>query len=108
MEVKIFLKDNREEVLKELNNQTLVALEACGLKAERYAKMECPVKTGRLRNSIAHAVSTDLNAYIGTNVEYAPYVENGARGRAPKHFLKHAAENHADEYVAIIRKYLKG
>lgn len=39
-----------------------------------------PVDTGRLRNSMAHAASDDYKtAYIGTNVEYAEPVEEGAR-----------------------------
>lgn len=42
------------------------ALEMIGLKAESYAKMKCPVDTGLLRNSIAHAVSGEVPS-IGTN-----------------------------------------
>ena len=47
------------------------ALEKVGLTAERYAKLACPVDTGRLRNSISHTHDKNT-AYIGTNVEYAP------------------------------------
>ena len=37
-----------------------------------------PVDTGRLRNSMAHAAADDYKTvYIGTNVEYAEYVEDG-------------------------------
>ena len=44
-------------VRTELETRILTALEACGLQAERYAKLKCPVDTGRLRNSITHTVS---------------------------------------------------
>lgn len=50
------IKDNSDKVEKELHKSLLVALEKCGLLAEGYAKKLCPVDTGRLRNSIAHAV----------------------------------------------------
>ena len=40
--------------------------------------MLCPVDTGNLRNSITHTVDgAGQKTYIGTNVEYAPYVELG-------------------------------
>ena len=54
------------------------ALEEIGDKAEYYAKELTPVDTGRLRNSITYDVKTDEKAvYVGTNVEYAEYVELG-------------------------------
>lgn len=85
------------------------ALEEIGLAAERFAKSETPVDTGRLRNSITHAISTDEKAvYIGTNVEYAPYIEMGVAGRKGHQMLQHAATNHVDYYRAIIRKHLSG
>lgn len=43
---------------------------------ENAAKQNCPVDTGQLKNSITHEV-TDNEGYVGTNVEYAPYVEFG-------------------------------
>ena len=64
------------------------------------------VDTGRLRNSISHTVD-DEAAYIGTNVEYAPYVELGARGRQGVHMLQRAATEHADEYKQIMEDAMK-
>lgn len=83
-------------------------LEACGMVAETYAKQGAPVDTGRLRNSIAHAVvESEKAAYIGTNVEYAPFVEFGHHSYAGAHFLRDAAANHSEEYKAIIEESLK-
>ena len=81
-------------------------LEAIGLTAEGHAKKETPVDTGRLRNSISHATDNEA-AYIGTNVEYAPYVELGARGRDGKHMLQRAASEHADEYKRLMEDSMK-
>lgn len=49
----------------------------------------------------------DKAVYIGTNVEYAPYVELGARGRAGKPFLKPAATEFADDYKRIMQEELQ-
>lgn len=57
------------------------ALDRAGLIVENDAKRRCPVgKTGLLRNSIQHRVENsgwENACYVGTNVEYAPYVEFG-------------------------------
>ena len=45
--------------------------------------------------------------YIGTNVEYAVFVENGARGRTAVHFLQDAAANHSDEYKRLMEDSMK-
>ena len=99
-------KDSTDEVLAALKRAKKRGLEAIGLTAEVYAKRETPVDTGRLRNSISHATD-DEAAYIGTNVEYAPYVELGARGRQGVHMLQRAATEHTDEYKQIMEDALK-
>lgn len=63
--------DNIEKVL----NVGEVLEEAC-LLVENTAKQYCPVDTGQLRNSITHQVFGNVG-YIGTNIQYAPYVEFG-------------------------------
>ena len=102
----IGIKDNTEEVVKSLEQAVARGLEAIGMTAERYAKKETPVDTGRLRNSISHATD-DEAAYIGTNVEYAPYVELGAQGRKGVHMLQRAATEHADEYKRLMEDSMK-
>lgn len=51
----VTIKDNTDEVLRELEKAIKNGLEAIGITAEAYAKKDTPVDTGRLRNSIAHA-----------------------------------------------------
>lgn len=103
------VKDNTEQVLSELGKAYERALTRIGMQAESFAKKDCPVDTGRLRNSITNEVVMDEKAaYIGTNVEYAPFVELGARGRTPKPFLKPAATEHTDVYRRILESELKG
>ena len=97
----VTIKDNTQQVLSALEKAKKQGLEAIGLVAEGHAKKITPVDTGRLRNSISHATD-DEAAYIGTNVEYAPYVELGARGRDGKHMLQRAATEHTEEYRALM------
>ncbi len=99
-------KDNTDEVIAAFKNAKKRGLEAIGLTAEGYAKKDTPVDTGRLRNSIAHAVEDDA-AFIGTNVEYAVFVEAGARGRQGVHMLQRAASEHTDEYKRMKEESMK-
>ena len=99
-------KDNTKEVLSAMEKAIERGLEAIGLTAEGHAKKTTPVDTGRLRNSISHAVE-DKAAYIGTNTEYAIFVETGARGRKGVHMLQRAATEHADEYKRMMEDSMK-
>ena len=99
-------KDNTDEVLSALERAKKRGLEAIGLTAEGHAKKITPVDTGRLRNSISHAVDDDA-AYIGANTSYAIFVETGARGRKGAHMLQRAASEHADEYKRLMEDSMK-
>ena len=132
--MKITLEDHSDEVYKELEAACQRALEKCGLVAEGYAKKLCPVDTGNLRNSITHTVSDngERAAYVGTNSEYAVYVECGTgiyypggrqtpwtyqdengdwhltHGQRAKPYIKPAVADHAAQYTRIIEQELKG
>ena len=99
-------KDNTKEFLSLFSSAKERGLEAIGMAAEGHAKKITPVDTGRLRNSISHAVQKNA-AYIGTNVEYAPYVELGAQGREPVHMLQKSASEHSSEYKRLMEASLK-
>ena len=137
MSVQVKFINNKNQVLQVLKEKAPVALEACGLAAEGYAKKLCAVDTGLLRNSITHAVSgeppvissysdtageqhgeysgsapaasgSEMAVYLGTNVEYAPYVEMGTRRTPAQPFIKPAVANHQSDYKRLIEKRLKG
>lgn len=99
--------DNSRQVIAEMKSRKKLALLAIGSAAEGHAKALTPVDTGRLRNSIAHAADSEA-AYIGSNVEYAPYVEYGTVHNRAHHMLKKAATEHGDEYQRIAKAVLKG
>lgn len=119
----VTFESHLDDILENLDEDKIPRiLETIGLVAEGYAKRLCPVKTGNLRNSITHAPDfSDNSAVIGTNVEYAPYVELGhtqtvgryvpAIGKRlvnkhvpPKPFLRTAIEDHRDEYKNIAQQ----
>lgn len=96
------------------------------------------VDTGLLRNSITYAVDGHTPAitqyhsdpgkeaknglyfgsvpeeknggavYIGTNVEYAPYVHEGTRNMEPNRFIANAVRKNADQIRNKIKQALKG
>ncbi len=130
--MQIEITDNSGLVKEELEAACLRALEKCGLTAEGYAKLLCPVDTGNLRNSITHQVEpTEPAVYIGTNSEYGPYVELGTGkhypggrqtpwvyqdekgrwhltyGQRAQPYLKPAVADHAAQYKGIIEGELK-
>ena len=104
----IEIHDNSREIANDIKSALLRWLETCGLVAEGYAKKLAPVDTGNLRNSITHDVDDEEPAaYIGTNVEYAPYVCLGTIHMKAQPFLKSAVNDYKDEYRKIIENELK-
>ena len=104
-------EDNTDAIVHALDKALVAALEECGLDGERFAKDNLTrndsVDTGRLRNSVTHQLRESERAvYIGTNVEYGPYVEYGTEKSKPKPFLRPAAHDHNDVYEAAFRKHM--
>ncbi len=102
----IRIDDHSDEVKRAVEEALKIGLEMVGLQGEKHAKALCPVDTGNLRNSITHTTDED-SAYIGTNVEYAPYVELGTSRQKAQPFLRPAATDHTSEYKTILEKCLK-
>ena len=103
------IQDSTGQVIDGIDSAIGAALEEIGLLAESYAARKCPVDTGNLRGSIAHEVDAgDSAVYIGTNVEYAPYVELGTSRQKAQPFLRPAASGHGAQYRQVLEKALGG
>lgn len=63
-----------------------------GLKIEAEAKKRCPVDTGRLRASINTQKTGKMQVQVGSNVEYAPYVEYGTSKMQAQPYLRPAVD----------------
>lgn len=84
-----------EELFESTSGPTAKLLKQVGLKCVRGAKRLAPVDTGRLRSSIAEELRHDgsgLVEIVGTDVEYAPFVELGTSRARAQPFLRPAAE----------------
>lgn len=97
------LTEMLEEEKEKIRRGIQKGLSEAGEKVVAEAKAECPVDTGNLKRSINKKVAS-TSCVVGTNVEYAPYVEFGTYKMAAKAFLIPALVNKEDEVVAIIRE----
>ena len=57
------------------------AINLSALRIESSAKKNVPVDTGNLRSSIMTQKNSSYSRTVGTNSEYAPYVEFGTRSK---------------------------
>ncbi len=84
-----------------------VTTTAFAIQADAQAK--APVRTGTLRRSIHTLIENGgLSARVGPSVDYAIYVEMGARGRGPRPFMRPAAEAAASKFAAAVQAALAG
>lgn len=125
--VSVKIIDHSKETIERLNDKIDLALVAAGEVVEGYAKTNCPVDTGLLRNSITHArygqgpavmsyASDDgsesgsyagimpdtgeKSEYIGTNVSYAmavEYKDSVEHKNGRAHFLRDGMQDHISE-----------
>jgi len=133
--------DDTDGILRLEEQAIKKALTMIGILASDDAADLAKVDTGLLRNSMTYALSGESPAkksyradrgdgsgsysgtigskdekavYVGTNVEYAPYVEMGFRHYASgkfipaKNFLKNAVMNNRHEFQEIIKECLRG
>ena len=127
----VHLTSNKDEVLKACAEQIYLGLAGIGEEAEGHAKSECPVDTGRLRDSVTYATKLsqgragskaqendakpmttpeDFSVSVGTNVEYARYVEyrdTAAHITGKAHFLRDSMSRHTDRYINILKAALE-
>lgn len=73
---------------------------------EGRAKARAPVDTGRLRDSIHTARDADGAELVGTEVEYARFVEFGTVNMAAEPFLRPAAAGAAGEVTQAVADVL--
>lgn len=102
----MIFQSNHPEVLAKVEAACVKSLTEAGKLIETRAKLLCPVDTGNLRKSITSEVK-DLTAEIGTNVDYAPYVEFGTRRSKAQPYLRPSGDNSRRDVENIFRKNLK-
>lgn len=96
-----------EDMLDESDSELEAMMQTTANRIERDAKSMAPVgETGNLRASIENEVESKRKAIIaevGSNVEYAPYVEYGTSRMEAQPYLRPALEDHASSLEREIR-----
>ena len=81
--------DNTDKILAEIDRLTQQRLEIAAQMVERTAKQMVPVKTGTLKRSITHIIQK-TKAIIGSNLNYAPWIEMGTTNQSAQPYLRPA------------------
>ena len=110
--------DNIDMTLQEFQRAAKKAMKEIGLQAERNTKKEAtnmiynaPLgksgyrRTGNLRKAITHE-STDREAIVGCDIEYAQYVELGTSKMPARPFIENGVRNYQEQYIEILKKNL--
>lgn len=104
MKLEIKITSDAEKILKKFNNTATVEKDVSKLikntlhNIERDAKKECPYDTGRLRGSITTNIISTYSGEVGTNVEYAEYVEYGTRYQSAHPYFEPAVEKNEEKF----------
>lgn len=111
MKVDVRFMDGSKEAVSEIGRLRDVALMEGAIAMEGECVVRCPVRTGRLRMSIGRRVrlgdgsvsgsekegglegspSRPGEAFVGTNVSYAPHVEYGTRYQKAQPYMRPGA-----------------
>ena len=97
------IQDNTKGVLSEVDKLIQQRLTQAAILVERTAKQICVVETGTLKRSINRRIEK-RKAVIGTNIEYAPYVEMGTSKMSARPFLRPALEANWGKIKRIFSK----
>lgn len=97
-------EDMTDERGAEIGRRLGIALTEAAIQLEGEIAIRTPVDTGHLRASISHMapggrsekgggrlegmLPSDSAAYVGTNVEYAPYVEYGTKYQKAQPYMR--------------------
>jgi HK97 gp10 family phage protein len=104
----ISFRSNRPQVQRAIDDAVDATLEAIGLYVEGEAILRCPVDTGNLKGSLTHKVDKpDKEVHIGTNVDYAAYVEKGTSRMRAQPYLEPAVMNNVSNIKQIAERGLQ-
>ncbi len=110
MVANIVFNDGTKAAIEQIKKTRDVALMESAIVMEGNIALRCPVDTGHLRQSIGRKVRlydgvsgeekndglesyppNEGEAYVGTNVEYAPYVEYGTKYQRAQSYMRTGA-----------------
>lgn len=93
------------------SEKTAKATMQAGLKAEYFVKQNTPVRTGNLKSNInTQLISKEkdkVEAFVGTNVSYAPFVEFGTANSEPRAMFRKAIDENGKTIWETFNNSLK-
>lgn len=104
--MKVQWNDNTSEVKRAIHSALVTAISKAAVHVQGEAKMRVPVRTGNLKGSITQEVD-GLTGTVGTNVEYAPFVEYGTVRQSPQPYLFPALDENKDNIRQMIREEIE-
>lgn len=113
MKLEIKITSDAEKLLKKFNNTDKVEKDVSKLvkdtlyNIEKDAKRDCPVDTGRLRGSITTNIISTYSGEVGTNVEYAEYVEYGTRYQSAQPYFEPAVDENEDKFNGALDEIIE-
>lgn len=80
-----------------------------GNNASKYSKAKyASAPVGYYNGTVPGASGGEMAVYVGSNVEYAPYVHEGTTKMTPNRFLKNAFVKNEKQAMDYLVKELKG
>jgi len=96
-------RNNLPRMTSRLRPQVSKVVRKTAFTIKAKGKINCPVDTGALRNSIQTRIESDEKATIGTPLEYAPYVHDGTSRMEGRAFLTQAADEEKRNFQNDLR-----
>lgn len=105
VEIKV-ISDRAPFFRKAIHDAIKDAITKACFDVEAEAKDAVPVDTGNLKNSIQSDLDRldSLEGEVGTNVEYAPYIEYGTAKAPERPYLTPAAEKVGASFVEVVAR----
>lgn len=107
--IRMKYKSNRREVKRRMQTANKNVLEAIGKAAEGYVKLNTPVDTGALRDSIAYKTD-ESSVYVGstlTSEDYPLYVEKGTSRMPAQPYISTGVMNNLNSLRSIAERNYK-
>lgn len=96
-------ESNMHKAAKELINPESL-LTDIGLIVQGTAMQHTPVRTGTLRRSLTTRLA-DKGVYVGTAVEYAPYVHFGTRYMEARPFIQQGIDDNRSRIETMVAEF---
>lgn len=100
--------DAMEKKIATVETETKTAVLQAGFKTERDMKSLAPVDTGTLRRSIHTKMLDEFTAEVGTNIEYATFVEFGTLKMAAQPFVTPAKLKNEKDFIQKMKDIAGG